>query len=341
MAHIYSITNLIDNKQYVGKTSKVNPYDRWRQHVQLAKSLNNLNENNSAHTMHIIRAMHKYGIQNFKFRVIEECKEDNINERESYWINKLDTYKNGYNCTLGGEGIKKDPEDWNAHPHSKPVSCYTLEGEWVCDYDTAGVAANALGNYKGKGTIGACIKGITFQAMGYRWAYKGEKPKDIKKRINRRYSVYGYNLETGEYNEWACQADACEYITGDRTNNCSVNMSLKSPVHNKLTALGWYLFYDDQKTKVKLGEFKIAQHNSFNSDSARKAAAISNAKRKRPVIAIDINNPDNVLTFNSISEASFFIKGEGNYSATANIVNRLKKSDQGWINCYGYKWRYQ
>jgi len=340
MSHIYSITNLTNNKQYVGKTSKPNPYDRWKQHVQLAKSLTNLNENNSAHSMTILKAMNKYGIQNFKFRVIEECKDDIVNERETYWITKLDTYNNGYNCTLGGEGIKKKPKDWNRHPHSKPVSCYTLEGEWVCDYETSGVAANTLGDYKAKGTINACIKGITFQAMGYRWAYKGEKPKDIIRRVNRRFGVYGYNLETGEYKEWKNQADCCEELSGDRKNNCSVNLSLKSPVNNKLTAYGWYLFYDNQEHKVKLGEFKIAQRNTFSSESARKAAAISNAKKKRAVIAIEVNNPDNVLRFNSISEASFFIKGEGDYSATGNINHRLNRAGDGWISCYGYRWRY-
>ena len=80
--------------------------------------------------MPILRAISKYGADNFKFRVIEECSDDNVNERETYWINKLDSCgKSGYNITLGGEGIKKPQKYWANHPYSKSVSCYTLEGE--------------------------------------------------------------------------------------------------------------------------------------------------------------------------------------------------------------------
>lgn len=48
--------------------------------------------------------MRKYGIENFHIELIEET--DSPEEREAYWINKLDTYKNGYNATLGGDGKK-------------------------------------------------------------------------------------------------------------------------------------------------------------------------------------------------------------------------------------------
>lgn len=51
--------------------------------------------------------MNKYGIEHFKFEVIEET--NNTEEREKYWINELHTYIgfkdcNGYNATLGGDG---------------------------------------------------------------------------------------------------------------------------------------------------------------------------------------------------------------------------------------------
>lgn len=48
--------------------------------------------------------MRKYGVKNFHIELIEET--DNPEEREVYWINKLDTYKNGYNATFGGDGKK-------------------------------------------------------------------------------------------------------------------------------------------------------------------------------------------------------------------------------------------
>lgn len=46
--------------------------------------------------------MRKYGIEHFKFETIE--KTTNPEEREKYWINFYNSYYQGYNATLGGDG---------------------------------------------------------------------------------------------------------------------------------------------------------------------------------------------------------------------------------------------
>jgi hypothetical protein len=50
--------------------------------------------------------MNKYGIESFKVETIEQCSETIVNEREIYWIDKLDSFHNGYNATKGGEGTR-------------------------------------------------------------------------------------------------------------------------------------------------------------------------------------------------------------------------------------------
>jgi group I intron endonuclease len=338
MAYIYSITNLINKNQYVGKTSKPNPYDRWKQHLQLARSIDNLQENNSAHSMPILRAICKHGAENFKFRVIEECKDDNVSEREIYWIEKLGTYgSGGYNATFGGDGVKRAKKDWANHPHSKPVSCYTLEGEWVRDYDSVGLAVDDVGNGKGKSPINFCIKGKTFQAFGYRWNWKGESPKIVEKRVNRRYPIYGYNKNTGEYKEWSSQADCAQELEGNRKRNANIGVSLNSPLKAKIHCKQWYLFRKEGDI-VAFDEIKITPKNK-GSDFYREISKKNNNNKKIKVIAIDIKNPSNVFEFNSLSEASFFVKGDGNYAATGNISKRLKEGNN-WIHCYGYLWQY-
>lgn len=338
MAYIYSITNLENQKIYVGKTTQPNPYDRWKQHLQLARSKDNLNETNSAHSMPIVRAISKYGADQFKFRVLEECLDDKVNERETYWIERLNSCgKNGYNITLGGEGIKKPRQYWANHPHSKAVSCYTLEGEWVRDYDTAGVAADTLGNKKAKNCISACIKGITFQALGYRWALKGEQPKLIQKRVNRRGAVYGIHLDTGRKKVWKSMADAAADVEGNRTSNNAIHKSLKSPNKAKLQVKGWYFF---RRKQDALSDWKPTIKGG-TTEHLKKAAAISAAKKKRPVRGVNIHTGE-VIEFNSISEASFFFKGEGNYSGTGNILNNIKRIENGetWCNTYNHRWFY-
>lgn len=334
MAYIYSITNLENNKLYVGKTTQPNPYDRWKQHLQLARSKNNLAENNSVHSMPIVRAICKHGADNFKFRIIEECADEDVNERETYWIEKLDACgKNGYNITLGGEGIKKPRKHWANHPNSKAVSCYTLEGEWVKDYESVGIAADSCENKKGKSPILFCIKGKTFQALGYRWAWKGEQPKVIQKRINVRGAVYGINPTLGRKKMWKSQADAAEEITGNRKGNGNILLSIRSPDDNKLQASGWYFF------RSKPTDWTPAERKGFTNESAKKASRSSAEKTRKPVYGVSITTGE-IVEFESILSASYFIKGDGNRNGVPNIWNNIQriKNGQTWCNAYGYRW---
>ena len=56
--------------------------------------------------MAIHKAIAKYGKENFTLEVIEETEDNLLNEREMYWIQYYDSYKKGYNQTLGGDGTK-------------------------------------------------------------------------------------------------------------------------------------------------------------------------------------------------------------------------------------------
>lgn len=91
---IYVITNTQNGKQYVGQTN--NPHKRWMAHKNQGKI--------SEYPLY--RAMRKYGIDSFKFEIIEETTTDFVNEREVYWIKQLNSLSpNGYNLTPGGEAL--------------------------------------------------------------------------------------------------------------------------------------------------------------------------------------------------------------------------------------------
>lgn len=96
MSYIYVITNDINGKQYVGQTSG-SLEKRFKQHI------NDMNKR-SEEKRPLYNAMKKYGIEHFHIALIEECSYKEIDKKEIYWIGKLDTYKNGYNATLGGDG---------------------------------------------------------------------------------------------------------------------------------------------------------------------------------------------------------------------------------------------
>lgn len=94
-AGIYKIENKINHKIYIGCSQDIEK--RWYNHKYDA-----FNDNQNHFAIH--QAFRKYGINNFSFSIIEivEDKEKRF-EREKFWIKYYDSYKKGYNETLGGD----------------------------------------------------------------------------------------------------------------------------------------------------------------------------------------------------------------------------------------------
>lgn len=97
MAYIYKIINDVNSKIYVGKT-EFSIEKRFKEHC-----LDAFRERNEKRPLY--SAMKKYGVEHFHIELIEET--DNPNEREIYWIEKLESYTKGYNATVGGDGTKQ------------------------------------------------------------------------------------------------------------------------------------------------------------------------------------------------------------------------------------------
>lgn len=99
---IYKITNLINGKIYIGQTIQ-NLKDRWYRHCGYSGSEGEQN-------MVIKKAVHKYGKENFTIEELESCQAVDLNEKEKYWINYYNSYKEGYNATKGGQDGAKMPK---------------------------------------------------------------------------------------------------------------------------------------------------------------------------------------------------------------------------------------
>lgn len=103
MYFIYKITNIINNKIYIGQTN--NPSLRWSQHKSNAK----YNRNEQI----VTRAISKYGESNFTFEVIASClSKDNVDKSEEDIICQYDSRnpEKGYNVASGGNTTPRTPD---------------------------------------------------------------------------------------------------------------------------------------------------------------------------------------------------------------------------------------
>lgn len=113
---IYKIVNKINNKSYIGQSNNI--YRRFSEHKSpLYRS--------HYSDKYLYKAIDKYGIENFSFDIIEECEACDLDDREVYWINYYEGFKNGYNNTLGGQNFNGiDPVIHKQLPHIVAMTGY-------------------------------------------------------------------------------------------------------------------------------------------------------------------------------------------------------------------------
>ena len=98
---IYKITNKDNGKIYIGQSQNI--LLRWEQHKQGYQTLSGWYED---------ARNESESIDDFSFEVIQECKKEELDELEIYWINYYDSIKQGYNramptFSLGRKGAKR------------------------------------------------------------------------------------------------------------------------------------------------------------------------------------------------------------------------------------------
>lgn len=90
---IYKITDLTTGKSYIGQSVDIK--ERFRQHIKSALTYGKA-------TNKLYSTMQKSGVHNFTFEILEEVSRENLNERETYWIEFYKTKDFGLNTTRGG-----------------------------------------------------------------------------------------------------------------------------------------------------------------------------------------------------------------------------------------------
>lgn len=117
MQHIvYKIVCTVNNKVYIGQTNKTLE-ERLKRHFKTSREERTKN-------VKFYRAIRKYGESNFNIFLIEEVNnQEELNEREFYWINKYNSVVEGYNskASKGKCGGDTLTNHWNKEAISQKI----------------------------------------------------------------------------------------------------------------------------------------------------------------------------------------------------------------------------
>lgn len=227
---IYKYTSP-NNKIYIGQTIQGDL--RKQQHKQNAN-----NENYIGYHLPFYNAIRKYGFDSFKYEILNsiedkssEIVQSRLNELEIYYIGFYDSYNNGYNSTIGGQGISGIQ-----HPSCKKVIQYDLDGNFITTFESGSLAAKTLG-LKDASVILKCCNFKVKSSGGFQWRFFNldfiEKIEPLKKRKENSIKYYGkdnkqsktvyqYSLDKIFIKEWNSLSDIKRELGYDDGNICKV-----------------------------------------------------------------------------------------------------------------------
>lgn len=100
------ITNNINGKFYIGQSRNI--FGRWSKHIR--EAFEKPYDNSILH-----KAIRKYNISCFQFKILELCDESKLNEMERFYIDLYEATKDNYNILDGGSGcIHKGSKNHNS-----------------------------------------------------------------------------------------------------------------------------------------------------------------------------------------------------------------------------------
>ena len=286
--YIYKATNKINGKSYVGQTCDF--HSRVWQHQRCYEK-----EDCDFH-----RAIKEFGFDNFSWEIIETCEsEDRACELEKYYIEKFNTYRDGYNMTKGGKGAP--------YHNARAVVLLTLDGQYIKRYDSAMDAE--IDGFHNADVLLNC-KGKRRQTKGYMFMFEDEYESNgakayRKPKPNGMRSIIQCDMEGNFIQKFKSLQEAAS-ITG--TNRTTISGVLSNTYKS---ANGYIFVYEE--------DFPIKDLSIYKK-----------RKKGRKIAQVDAKSGEIIRVFDRISEA-----GE---SLGVNYKTIHKVIDKEGRTAYGYKW---
>lgn len=241
---IYKIEHIDKpNKYYVGSAGIVGNnntnqgfYLRWRLHLWELKG-------NHHHNIKLQNTVNKYGLNGIRFTILEYTsdKVEELTNREQYWIDLLDSYKNGYNIlpfarTTRGRKVENPT-------NIKSVSQYSISGELINTFKSARKANLVTGiSYK---DISQCCLGQSYSARGFIWRFEKDSFNKYKiKMLFKNLPIGQYSIDNILIKEWNSITEISK-VLGFSLGN------LSSCIHGKRKSANGYIWKILDKEKIE------------------------------------------------------------------------------------------
>lgn len=246
---VYKITNLINNKVYIGQT--VNSLEqRFNRHKQDALS--------GRLDTHFARALRKYGTENFVAEIIDTAEsQEELTQKEYYWIGYYHACEDGYNESnsmfkCGGNTYAhknelemrkisskiRESKIGGKNPASKKIKCKNITTNEELFFDSLAECQRFFGETNHNFITRRCLgKTKCLYKKEWAFAYAEDSYRNFSKEkgSTRAQPIRVYNLDTKE------QHDFPSYTAAEKFYHTSPHaFSDKAYKYDKIFTVGQY-----------------------------------------------------------------------------------------------------